>query len=48
MDTTSFYFETYNFKCRKHVKSSRSEEISEKITSEKIYSELKNIGENDK
>ena len=46
MDTTFFYFETYDFKCRKHVKSNRSEEINEKITSEKIYSTLNNNGEN--
>lgn len=45
MDTTSFYFETYDFRFIKHVKSKLSEEINEKTMNEKIYSELNNNGD---
>ena len=48
MDTTSFYFETDNFRFKKHVKTKVSEEINEKTTNEKVYSELKNTGEKNK
>ena len=47
MDTTSFYFETDNFRYRTHVKIKRIEEINEKTKIEKIYSELK-TGEKNK
>ena len=42
MDTTSFYFETDDFRFRRYVKTKGSEEINEKATIEKIYSELNN------
>ena len=48
MDTTSFYFETDDFRCRKHIKMKESEEINEKTTIEKIYSDLNNPGDRNK
>lgn len=42
MDTTSFYFETDDFRFRRHVKTKGNKEINEKTTIEKIYSELNN------
>jgi hypothetical protein len=39
MDTTSFYFETYNLKYNKHDKEEKDEEINKK----KLYSEINNF-----
>ena len=48
MDTTSFYFETDDFRFTKHDKTKATEEINEKTTIEKIYSDLDNNGEKNK
>jgi hypothetical protein len=48
MDTTSFYFENDDFRSICHVKFKLSEDINEKTTNEKIYSDPNKNGDKNK
>jgi hypothetical protein len=48
MDTTSFYFETNDFRCGKYVKIKPSEIINETTTTESFKFKLNKNGDKDK